>query len=53
MNNLAKAVASVKAELIVSGQWEDTPGGEAEDNAGVAVPAGALGPQQGASMLAV
>ena len=43
-NSLALAVASVKAELGADGQQEDAPGGEAAENAGAVVPAGALGP---------
>jgi len=47
-NSLALAVASVKAELDADGQQEDAPGGEAAENAGAVVLAGALGPWQGA-----
>jgi len=41
---MALAVASVKAELGVYGQQEDAPGGDAAENAGAVVLAGALGP---------
>jgi len=43
-NSLALAVASVEAELGADGRHEDEPGGEAAENAGAVVPAGALGP---------
>jgi len=43
-NSLALAVASVKAELGADGQQDDAPGGEAAENAGAVVLAGALGP---------
>jgi len=45
-DSLALVVAS--AELGADGQQEDTPGGEAAENAEEVVLAGALGPQQGA-----
>jgi len=47
-NSLALAVASVKAELDADRQQEDAPGGEAAENAGAVLLAGALGPWQGA-----